>query len=436
MRASESLAPSAFCSITSLYCTDARSKTDERAHSTVKAPVDDAPRLQRTPDSLDLILAVDALTPPLTGIGRYAYELCQGVGQHPQVRRLRCFSIGRWVEPPDPADWGAAATVTSGAHLRRALAANRLAVRAYHLVEPRLARWRLRHESDALFHSPNYFLPPFPGRSVATVHDLSHLLFPEFHPPARVDYINRAFPDSLRRADHLITDAESVRREVIERCNWPPERITAVPLGADPSFHPRANEELQPVLQKFGLRRRGYSLFVGTVEPRKNVDRLLAAYEALPAALRREFPLVIAGARGWHSADTHARMAGAVAAGWLRYLSYVPQTELPLLYSGARLFAYPSLYEGFGLPVLEAMASGVPVLTSNRSSLPEVVGDTARLVDPESVDEIAAALARILADDGWLDSAGAAGLARAKRFTWEHCVERTVAVYRQTRSSR
>ena len=383
---------------------------------------------------IDLILAIDALTPPLTGIGRYTFELSQGLQQHPQIHQLRCFANAHWAALPTVAETrpSIAASAASGlGELRRMLAANRAAVRVYHLVMPQLARWQLRREHAALFHSPNYFLPPFPGRSVATVHDLSHALFPQFHPAARVDYMNRAFPDSLKRATHLITDAESVRAELIERHRWPADRVTAVPLGVDPSFRPRSPVETESLMRRHGLRHRGYSLFVGTIEPRKNVDRLIEAYAALPATLRRDFPLVIAGARGWQSAATHARMKEAQAAGWLHYLSYLPQTELPLLYAGARLFVYPSLYEGFGLPVLEAMACGVAVLTSNVASLPEVAGDTGRLVDPESVDELSAALLQLLPDDGWLQRAGAAGLARSRVFTWQRCVERTVAVYSQ-----
>lgn len=386
-------------------------------------------------DPVDLILAIDALTPPLTGIGRYTFELAQGLGRHSQIGQLRCFADGRWAARPAetlPQVGGIAASAASGlSDLRRALAANRLAVRAYHLLIPQLARWQLRKERSALFHSPNYSLPPYPGRAVATVHDLSHVLFPQFHPAARVDYMTRAFPQTLARATHLITDAESVRAELMERHRWPADRITAVPLGVDPSFQPRGNSATEALLRRHGLRHGGYSLFVGTIEPRKNLDRLLDAYAALPANLRRDFPLVIAGARGWQSQATHARMAQAQSAGWLHYLSYLPQAELPLLFAGARLFVYPSLYEGFGLPVLEAMASGVPVITSNVASIPEVAGDTGRLVDPESVDEMTAALLQLLPDDGWLRRAAAAGLERSRAFTWQRCVDRTVAVYQR-----
>ena len=244
-----------------------------------------------------------------------------------------------------------------------------------------------------------------------------------------MDYLNLAFPQSLRRATHLITDAESVRQELIQRIGWPADRVTAVPLGVDVAFRPRDMAQLEPLMQRLGLRLNEYSLFVGTIEPRKNVDRLLSAYEALPAKLRRSFPLVLAGERGWRSAEVHARIARAESAGWLRYLAFVPEDELPKLYAGARLFVYPSLYEGFGLPVLEAMASGTAVITSNVASLPEVVGDAAMLVDPKDIDQLAHALQELLQDDQKRANAGAAGLARAASFTWSECLSKTIDVY-------
>ena len=384
---------------------------------------------------MDVILAVDSLVAPLTGIGRYAYELVQRLPQHPLVESLRFFSFGLWV---DGAALGQLVTTSPQISevpaapqpsLRSRLAGNRLAVRAYHALSPPLYGWRLRAESGAIFHSPNYFLPPFPGRSVATIHDLSHVWFPQFHPAARVDYLKRALPDALRRADFLITDAESVRLEVIRHFGWPADRIAAVRLGVDPIFRPRPVADLRPVLQRFGLQVDGYTLFVGTIEPRKNLERLLAAYEALPATLRQRWPLVLAGARGWQSEKVHDRICQAAAAGWVHYLDFVAQEDLPFLYAGARLFAYPSLYEGFGLPPLEAMASGVPVVTSNVSSLPEVVGAAAIMVEPQDVPALTAALQRGLEDDAWRVSAVERGLARASAFGWARCIDSTVAIY-------
>lgn len=384
---------------------------------------------------MDVVLAVDAIATPLTGIGRYAFELAHRLPKHAHIKKMRYFSFGRWLsgvelERLTATDFKSTSqTATKGTSLRSRLAGNRLAVRAYHTLSTPFYGWRLRDEGDSLFHSPNYFLPPFPGRSVATIHDLSHVWFPQFHPNARVDYLKRALPETLRRADFLITDAESVRQEVIRHFGWPSDRVTAIPLGVDSIFRPRTNVDLLPVLQRYGLQVDGYTLHVGTVEPRKNIDGLLTAYEALPSALRQRVPLVLVGAHGWQSESIHARIGKGAAAGWVHYLNFVQQDELPFLYSGARLFAYPSFYEGFGLPVLEAMASGVPVVTSNGSSLPEVVGSTALLVDPRDVNALTAALARGLEDEVWRASAIGGGLARASAFEWSKCVDSTALVY-------
>lgn len=384
---------------------------------------------------MDVVLAVDSLVAPLTGIGRYTYELVQRLPQHLLVEQLRFFSFGLWVDGADLArrvttqPRASEVPVAPRPSLRSRLAGTQLAVRVYHALSPSLYGWRLRAESGAIFHSPNYILPPFPGRSVATIHDLSHIWFPQFHPSARVDYLERALPDTLRRADFLITDAESVRLEVIRHFDWPEDRIAAVRLGVDPLFRPRPAADLLPALQRYGLQVDGYTLFVGTIEPRKNLERLLAAYEALPVMLRQRWPLVLAGARGWQSERVHDRICNGATAGWVQYLHFVAQDDLPFLYAGARLFAYPSLYEGFGLPPLEAMASGVPVVTSNVSSLPEVVGAAAIMVEPKDVPAMTTALRRGLEDDDWRLSAIELGLARASAFSWAKCIDNTVAIY-------
>lgn len=353
--------------------------------------------------------------------------------------QVRYFVLKGWVPLQPLLEAEGEGGVHSSANrpsLRNKLASNRVAVRAYHALVPHLQRWQLRAQEHAIYHSPNYFLPPFPGRTVATIHDLSHHLYPQFHPAARIDYMRRALPGSLHRADHLITDAESVRQELVEHFGYPADRITAIPLGANPAFRPHCTEELQSTLARLDLKPHGYSLYVGTIEPRKNLDRLLAAYESLPQALRMHYPLVVAGGSGWCSERTHERMALAANAGWLKYLRFVAQADLPALYAGARVFVYPSMYEGFGLPVLEAMASGAPVITSNCSSLPEVVGTAALQVHPENVPGLANSLAHALQDDTWRAHARMAGLARAAQFSWDRCVQQTVQVYRQVMMGR
>ena len=383
---------------------------------------------------MKVILSADLITPPITGIGRYALELARNLNKLPENIELRYFHFGRWIsqEKLNALAMPGSGIQTANKSWRSKLAANRLAVYAYSKLMPIWSGVQLRHENDAIFHSPNYFLPPFPGRSIATVHDLSHVWFPKFHPTARRELLARELPKTLQRANFLITDAESVRKEIIAHFGWPEDKIAAIPLGVDPCYHPRTDAQLFAQLSEWGLRSGGYSLYVGTIEPRKNLIRLITAYEMLPARLRRQWPLVLAGSRGWESEDIHHKMRKAADEGWLRYLDYVPQSKLPALYAGARLFAFPSLYEGFGLPPLEAMASGVPVITSNTSSLPEVVGNTAITIQPEDTQAINAALQQALEDETWREKSVRAGLVRAAELTWEMCAFRTYQIYART----
>ncbi|MBL8358227.1 MULTISPECIES: glycosyltransferase family 4 protein [Delftia] len=382
---------------------------------------------------LDVIFAADALRPPLTGIGRYTYELARRVRCHEDIERLRYFSSGRWVSDPlgamETSDHVSISLNRKKAALRDRLAGSRIAVRVYERLAPAIFEWRLRGNEKSVYHSPNYIVPPFKGRTVSTVHDLSHIICPQFHPRARVEYMNMALGDSLARTNHVITVSETVRQEVLAHGLMPPEQVTAIHLAAGSDFFPHSSKMLEPAMTALGLRAGEYSLFVGTVEPRKNVERLVQAYGMLPERMRSDWPLVIAGARGWNSDSIHACIEKAQAQGWARYISYVDQSWLPALYAGARLMAYPSLYEGFGLPIVEALASGTPVLTSRVSCMPEVAGGAAWLVDPLDLEEISHGLEVCLADERWQEQARALGLARSAQFSWEKCAERTVGIY-------
>lgn len=387
---------------------------------------------------MQVILGSDAIHRPLTGIGRYALELARHLREMPEVERLDFFSMGRWqtwqdlqaCELPVGPIHGAS-NAAPPKTLRSVLAGNALAVKAYGALSPALYAWRLRNRADALLHSPNYFLPPHPGACVATIHDLSHVWHPQFHPQVRVDFMNRALPQTLKRADFLITDAESVRQEVIQHFAWPADKIAAVPLGVDPVYHPRSAVELTPVLNKWGLSVKGYTLYVGTVEPRKNLGVLLEAYEQLAPSLRNRWPLVIAGSRGWNSEQIHDRMAKAATQGWLFYLNYIPQEQLPLLYAGAKLFVYPSLYEGFGLPPLEAMASGVAVIASAIPSIAEYAQGSAVLVDPDDVKLLAETIAKALESEESFINLTQMGMIKSKKMSWGNTTHKILNVYRQ-----
>ncbi|MBK5970624.1 MULTISPECIES: glycosyltransferase family 4 protein [Thiorhodovibrio] len=384
---------------------------------------------------MKIVLSVDTIFPPLTGIGRYALQLAQGLPLLPDVEAIRYISTGRWVFDLQSManECASSAEIRLGttARLRRYLAARTTAVKVYTLVMPPLMKWRMRHLGDYLYHSPNYFVPPFSGRSIATVHDLSNYRYPELHPAARRLYFDSEFPKTLQRVTHLITDSEAVRKEVAEFFSWPLERVTAIPLGVEKRFRPMDATETHSVLTPLGLKHDGYGLCVSTLEPRKRIDQLIYAYERLPPRCRTNYPLVIVGSRGWLSAALHDRISAARRQGWLHYLGYVAEQDLPCIFAGARGFFYPSLYEGFGLPVLEAMSAGVPVLTSDISSLPEVAGSAGLLVNPENLDALAEGVFRVLDDEQWRAFAKPQGLRRASNYTWERCIRQTADLYRR-----
>ena len=374
--------------------------------------------MSSAPGRVKLVLSVDALLPPLSGIGRYTWELASRMPHVPSVGSVRFFRAGQWVA--DPSSLLVAATSPG----KRRLKPPRWAKEIY---------WRnaLR---GAVFHGPNYLLPRHAENAVATVHDLSVFKFPETHPVERIRQFEREFANSMALAKHLITDSQATRQEVMDFLAWPADRITAVPLGVSPQFAPAAADHLSPALRKYGLTQGGYVLCVSTLEPRKKIANLLLAYQCLPASMRNQYPLVLVGGYGWLSEELHGQVNRLSVQGWLRYLGFVPEADLPVLYAGARAFAYPSIYEGFGLPVLEAMASGVPVVTSNRSCLPELTQGAALLVEPDDIDALAQCIATSVSDEVWRGAASENGLAAAKAFTWERCVEATARVYRSTQS--
>lgn len=375
-----------------------------------------------------LILNVDAIAPPLTGIGRYALELAQGLAGHDEIDAIRYYSAYRWVATPDEAlQRGGSLAI-----MRKHVPGKRTAMRTYFWARQKLFSRQTRSRcSDWLLHTPNYILFRHGGPSVATLHDFSWMHYPEHHPRERIDIMQREMPKTYEQATRFITDSEFVRQEAIDLVGLDPERIDVVPLGVDAAYQPMPAADTLDVLQRYALVHGEYLLAVATIEPRKNLERLLRAFAALPPATRKRYPLVLIGVRGWHVEGIERLAAPLVESGEVLRLGYVPEFDLPALYAGARAFAFVSLHEGFGLPPLEAMASGVPVLASDTTSLPEVIGDAGHLVDPLDVDAIRDGLEHVLLDDDWRASAIERGLQRAALFTWQACVDQTVAVYRR-----
>jgi glycosyltransferase involved in cell wall biosynthesis len=273
--------------------------------------------------------------------------------------------------------------------------------------------------------------------TVVTAHDLTYKTRAE----TRGDRLSRFhwnfFGDrGTRRADHVITVSEHTRRDLEDLLGIAPERITVTYEAPASIFRPVEPEAVHAVTRgKYGIEGR-YILFVGTLEPVKNLTRLVDAFALARDRSGIEPSLVVAGQKGWLSTDLYARIERLGLADQVVFTGYVPDSDLPALYSGADAFVLPSLYEGFGLPVLEAFACGTPVITSNVSSLPEIAENAALLVDPLSVEKIAAALERVCTDDYLRHNLRLAGLARAAQFSWKRCAEETRAVYRQVWSER
>jgi glycosyltransferase involved in cell wall biosynthesis len=268
--------------------------------------------------------------------------------------------------------------------------------------------------------------------TVVTVHDLSFLRFPQAFRRTNRVYLSTLTRISTRSATRVIAGSESTRRDVIELCRVPPERVVTVPYGVSEAFAPASAAEAAEFRRRKGLPDQ-FILFLGTLEPRKNITRLIEAYAALRAREGADSApkLVIAGGKGWFYENLFSRVTDLGLSDAVIFPGYVPGEELAWWYRSASMFVFPSLFEGFGLPVLEALACGTPTITSNVSSLPEVAGDAALLVDPHDTEALAAAMTRLLREPELRARLSQAGIGQAMQFPWSRTAAETVAVYRE-----
>jgi glycosyltransferase involved in cell wall biosynthesis len=290
---------------------------------------------------------------------------------------------------------------------------------------------QLRATKPDLCHYPNSIAPlRSPCRYVVTIHDMTLSLLPHYHPGRKRVMVRPLIPLIARGAARIITVSEHARADIVRLLGVAPERVVVVPEAAAPIFHMASAEEQARVRARYRLNR-SYVLYVGTLEPRKNLVRLIRAWYALWQRGAIPHQLVLVGGRGWQDAAIYTTIAELDCGDALRLVGYVPTADLPALYSAADAFAFPSLSEGFGLPVIEAMACGTPTLISTAPALRELAGDVALTVDPRDERALTDALERLLMDAALQEELRLRGLRRAASFSWERAARRTLAVYQE-----
>jgi glycosyltransferase involved in cell wall biosynthesis len=359
------------------------------------------------------------------GIGRYTFNLAGALA--------RCLAPGDELvllhNPRQPNTRFALAALAERSRLRLLP----VSARNFSLAE----QWRLpgllRQLNATVYHSPYFLMPYRPGcPSVVTIHDLIPMRYPaDYSLSTRVVFALGARL-AVRAARRVVAVSNDGAADLRQRLGVPPARLAAIPEAPDPIFQPQSAQAIAQVRARYGLPE-GYVLYLGSNKPHKNLPRLVRAFIELAPAAGRQTALVIAG--HWDERYPQARLAAQAAPDRVRLLGPVAPADLPGLYAGALLFVFPSIYEGFGLPPLEAMACGVPVVCSKASSLPEVVGQAALVFDPLSQDDLRTALERALTDGALRADLAQRGLERARLFTWDRAARQTLDVYRQAAGS-
>ncbi len=356
------------------------------------------------------------------GIGRYTRGLVRAAVAQDTTLRYVLFYAAGGLPPSSPYLADLHRLCSEHPHVRAApipLSPRLLTILWQRLHVPLMVE-RFTGPLDVL-HAPDFVLPPTRARRLMTIHDLTFLVRPECFEPTLQRYLARVVPRSLHRANRVLADSEASRADIVRLLHADSSRVEVIYPGIDPQFRPLPASATEPVRQRLGLPA-GFLLFVGTLEPRKNLVRLLNALPLLPDNL----PLVVAGRKGWLYTDIFDTVQRLGVQSQVYFLDFVHDTDLPALYNQARVFVYPSLYEGFGLPVAEALACGIPTVTSAAASLPEVAGDAAILIDPLNVQAIAEGIRQALDQ---ADRLRTAGPMQVQQFTWEQAARRLLTCY-------
>jgi O-antigen biosynthesis alpha-1,3-mannosyltransferase len=369
-------------------------------------------------EKMNILFSAQGMIPPLTGIGRYATCLSQAMQQFDSAIDLDYYQFGRVSKKTNNEFMLSKIRNMVNrfpalkAYLRKKYHANRGA----HTIKSK----------NYIYHEPNYIPTVLQYPYLVTVHDLSHIIKPEWHPIERVRFLSEHLPITLEKADAIFVVSKSVKKELIQ---WMPEVSNKLHITYNGVDHSRFSPDSynKSILEKYSLPSKGYFLFLGTIEPRKKIEDLLTAYQILVQNKKTSLPLIIIGGIGWKCEEILDRIKHCKNVRWLQY---VTEKDLPALLAGARCMVYPSAYEGFGLPVLEAMAVGTPVITTSGGAIGEIGGSAPYYFNHGDIEGLAEHMSHIAISPESACDHITEGLIRANYFTWDRCANRTLSTYR------
>lgn len=373
---------------------------------------------------------VSAAAYPVTGISRYIYEISKQLQLHNQLDS-HLFSGHRWVDCLNLSE--RRSRLTNGKKILKSIIP--FAYELRQLSQDWQFNFSCRSKSIDVYHEPNHLPFNFDGPTVLTVHDLSWIRHPQTHPIERVRWLNKWFESGLDRAGRIIVDSSFTKQELISVFGISEHKVKVVYLGVEKLFSPKNESDVSRTLEKFGLRYKSFWISIGTLEPRKNIERLLDAFLTLPEKQQNKCPLVLVGPKGWKAEALEKRIARHVRNGRVKSFGYVDRGVLVDLVAGARASIYPSFYEGFGLPVLESMASGTPVICSKTGFAKEINSQSVSLFDPSSVVNLREMMTELYEDTSLLKRLELNGYEASRRYTWERCFAKTAEVYREVLNS-
>lgn len=285
------------------------------------------------------------------------------------------------------------------------------------------------NKNNYLYHNPNFISYKLNCPIITNIHDISFIKFPEFHPKKRVDFLTKHIRRSIDISDIILTDSNYIRDEIVDYFKINSDRVYSIPLGVSSNFKPKSDTDCKNILMENGLIYKKYFLSVSTIEPRKNIISSIKAYISLPEKIQKEYPLVIVGMDGWLNSELYDHVKKLLEKKRIIFLGHISEVKLPILYGGAKLLIYPSLYEGFGLPIIEAYATGLPVISSNTSSMLEIGQNAAVIIDPLNIEQIHDSILKIINDIDYEKKLIIAGLKKSKKYTWQSTAKKTLEIY-------